>query len=412
MKLTKKFIERLTPKEISSKAWRNAGDEYSALYESRSLPNFLNMGKPLTDKDYIDELQKIIDLYPSFYPAYFDLGVRLLTSDMENATEILDTAFEMCYRIGSWDTISKDYDLVFDNLEKIYHEEFMVRYSLKLIEKFPNKAILYDYAAYGYNILNQDDKAIEYGLKAVEIEPKSTYFLNNLGLYYLSDKKFDEAEKYFNLSINANSEHENPKNNMIDLKKMKKLNLSLKEFYLLPIDNNQIEKYKTNDEWDEIEEYIDITNAQKLLIFHSYISENNQYKTHNYHSLLSTLQIFLKFVKSICDDPFIFENIVYFTVNFKAIIHKFIFKHGDVDDEILTEIFDSTLIFYGFLFDKNVISQKQLLEFQNISNSSKSEMFDKMHKYNKIRHDYTMSETKKESIREQLFDGDHEHPFL
>jgi len=42
----------------------------------------------------------------------------------------------------------------------------------------------------------------------------------------------------------------------------------------------------------------------------------------------------------------------------------------------------------------------------------KSELREKMHRYNNIRHDYTISEEEKEEIREKLFEGDHTWPFL
>jgi hypothetical protein len=105
------------------------------------------------------------------------MGVRLLSVNTDLAVETLDTAFEICVKIDSWSTISKVYDIFFDNLEKVFREEFVVRYALKLIGKFPDKAKLYDYAASAFNLLEENDKAIEYGMQAVRLEPKNTYFL-------------------------------------------------------------------------------------------------------------------------------------------------------------------------------------------------------------------------------------------
>ncbi|MBI4647712.1 MAG: hypothetical protein HY738_14270 [Bacteroidia bacterium] len=376
------------------------------------LPPQLRMGEPMTNKEFADALQYIIDVCPWFYPAYLDMGARLLSVNIDLATETLDTAFEICIKISSWDTISKDYDIVFDNFEKVFHEEFIVRYSLKLIEKFPDKAILYDFAAYGFNILSEHAKAIEYGMKAVAMEPKNTYFLNNLGIFYLSDKYYDDSEKYFNLSIKADPKHENPKNNLTDCKIMKKKNLSMNEYYMLPIDYLKIEKYENNEEWSELDDYVELQNQQKFLILHLTLTKQNQFKVHNFHSLFSTLRIFFNFVKSVSNDTFVWEDIDYFIRYFKAIMHKFIFKHGDVDDKILTEIYDSTLMYYRFLSDNKVIGQKQFAEFQELANSLKDELFDKMHKYNKVRHNPTVSEKKKEAIREELFEGDHDWMFI
>ena len=76
------------------------------------LPVALGRGCKLTgfflghDKTYVGimhthkeqdmkELQKIIDECPSFYPAYLDMGTRLLSENIEKATIILDTGFEI-----------------------------------------------------------------------------------------------------------------------------------------------------------------------------------------------------------------------------------------------------------------------------------------------------------------------------
>ena len=37
----------------------------------------------------------------------------------------------------------------------------------------------------------------------------------------------------------------------------------------------------------------------------------------------------------------------------------------------------------------------------------RDEMFTKMHRYNEIRHDYSISDEEKENIRNELFEGDH-----
>jgi tetratricopeptide (TPR) repeat protein len=43
------------------------------------------------------------------------------------------------------------------------------------------------------------------------------------------------------------------------------------------------------------------------------------------------------------------ENIFEIQQYFEPIMHKFIFKHGDIDDEIFDEIYNSLILFYDFL---------------------------------------------------------------
>ena len=153
-------------------------------------------------------------------------------------------------------------------------------------------------------------------------------------------------------------------------------------------------------------------NHQKLHVFHETLSQKYQFKVQNFNSLFSTLIPFFDFVKSVSNETFVWEDIDYLCRYFKPIMHKFIFKHGDLDDEILTEVFDSTLLYYRFLFDNMVITQNQFAAFKELTSSLKDELFDKMHRYNKIRHNPDVSEMRKEKIREKLFEDDHVWPFI
>ena len=230
------------PKNIkATKAWKEAVEYYSALYAENMLPPQFRIGPPRSAGSIIEELQEIIDGCPYFYPAHIDLGTRLLSENIDKATEILDTGFEIGVKTDSWDTISKVHDAFVENAENVFHEEFVVKYTLKLIETFPDKAVLYDTLAYALATLGEQDKAIEYGKKAVALAPNNSYFLNNLGMYYLSKKCYDDAAKYFIAAIKAKPDHENPKTNLADCKKMKEQNLSSKEYYLRPADYEKIE---------------------------------------------------------------------------------------------------------------------------------------------------------------------------
>ena len=106
------------------------------------------------------------------------------------------------------------------------------------------------------------------------------------------------------------------------------------------------------------------------------------------------------------------EYIDFIHDNFKPIMHKFIFKFGDIDSGIMNEIYDGLLYYFGFLSDKGVIYKKDFNKFKKYILSIKDELFEKMHRYNKIRHNDSYSEEEKEKIREELFDGDHSWEFL
>ncbi|MBA7712823.1 hypothetical protein ES703_121813 [subsurface metagenome] len=137
------------------------------------------------------------------------------------------------------------------------------------------------------------------------------------------------------------------------------------------------------------------------------------YSPHQISNLRITLHLFLSFVDDVLHEGmFLYDNLSRISINFKPIMHKFIFKHKDVDDKIFNDIYMSLAAFYGFLSHAKLLDKEYYEEFVNEIEGMKSELREKMHRYNKIRHDYSVSEEEKEKIREELFEGDHSWPFL
>ncbi|MGM0530350.1 MAG: hypothetical protein ACQER7_03250, partial [Bacteroidota bacterium] len=159
--------------------------------------------------------------------------------------------------------------------------------------------------------------------------------------------------------------------------------------------------------WEEVDKLIADINFQRKLMFQLLTAPDHMYKDYPHPRLFSTLEPFFQFVSSLNQSYHLNEDIDFFSDHFRAIIHKFIFKHADVDEEILQEIFDGILLFYGFLSEHEVIDKNKFLDFKEEISGMKSEMFRKMDRYNEIRHDYSISDEEKENIRDELFEGDH-----
>lgn len=98
--------------------------------------------------------------------------------------------------------------------------------------------------------------------------------------------------------------------------------------------------------------------------------------------------------------------------NFKPIMHKFIFKFGDVDRETLENVFEALTAYYGFLASRRIVDAAEFKNFVRAILSVKGELIGKMEQYNAIRHDETMREEQKEVLREELFEGDHAWPHI
>ena len=153
-------------------------------------------------------------------------------------------------------------------------------------------------------------------------------------------------------------------------------------------------------------------NGSRMVAFKKFLLDEGDYLPHQILNFALTLELFFSFVKDILHDDFLFDDLVTIYIHFKPIMHKFIFKHKDVDDEIFEHIYISLIAFYDFLSRYKLLDRSDYKEFVRDIKNMKSELREKMHRYNNIRHDYTISEEEKEEIREELFEGDHTWPFL
>ncbi len=127
----------------------------------------------------------------------------------------------------------------------------------------------------------------------------------------------------------------------------------------------------------------------------------------------STLHSFFDFVSRIdSDGMFLNEDVGYIKRYFKPIMHKFIYKFGDVDREMMDNLFESLQAYYGFLATRRIVDDLEFTDLQKTILKMKDELLDKMNQYNAVRHDSTVSEKKKEKLREKLFEGDHAWPHI
>jgi hypothetical protein len=104
----------------------------------------------------------------------------------------------------------------------------------------------------------------------------------------------------------------------------------------------------------------------------------------------------MKFIWDLHDSTFFFyEDVITIRGEFVSIMHSFILKTSDIDEEILND---------------EVIPGYE--ELENVMREAKPKLVKKMLRYNEIRHDENYSEDAKEEIREELFGDTYFLPFL
>ena len=69
----------------------------------------------------------------------------------------------------------------------------------------------------------------------------------------------------------------------------------------------------------------------------------------------------------------------------------------------MVDIYMLLIAFYDFLSRYKLLDRSDCKEFVRDIKNMKSKLREKMHRYNNIRHDYTISEKEKEEIYELLY---------
>ncbi|KAF5428967.1 hypothetical protein C5S39_10010 [Candidatus Methanophagaceae archaeon] len=93
-------------------------------------------------------------------------------------------------------------------------------------------------------------------------------------------------------------------------------------------------------------------------------------------------------------------------------MHKFIFKTGDIDNEIFDGVWVAVSEFYKFLSKHKLVEKAEFKELEKEMKNLKPELRKKMLRYNEVRHNDDYTEEERERIREELFEGDQAWPIL
>ncbi|MBN2320347.1 MAG: hypothetical protein JXR49_14790 [Acidobacteria bacterium] len=74
---------------------------------------------------------------------------------------------------------------------------------------------------------------------------------------------------------------------------------------------------------------------------------------------------------------------------------------------MMEEVWESLQAYYGFLAGRRIVDTADFKSLQETIRKTKEEFLDKMEQYNAIRHNDSLSEKRKEQIRQKLFGDDH-----
>ena len=406
----KRRVEKISIE--NTKAWKTAEWEYAEIAARNMMPSFLSA--PLTGQEMIKSFMDIINDCPEFYPALLEVGYRILKEGNEKAgKKYIDKGLQSMKKHGNKEDLITSYYDTCDFLEKQFLFEMAIEYYTKLEKIEKNKAKVYDCLSYCHVYLDDFDKAFQIQKKALELCDTNNKFFSNMGWVELLQGNVGAAKKMLDKSLKLDPNDEVTKGNYEMLKIMQK-NKDLKNWEMVLLkkkDYEYLDKLEDEDDMEEYQRQIIIDNQNKLNAFKFDLLRNPKYTYKEKFDIWFTIGYILNFIEGICEDSFFsYDDIDTVEFDFKSIIHRFIIKTGDIDEEIVDDVYTSLFEFYRFLAKHKVVSGYKSLKRKMLG--SKEELMDKMIQYNNIRHNDEYTKEEKNEFREEIFGSDGFWPFL
>lgn len=395
----------------NTKSWQIADWKYSGQIAQDMMPL---LGAPLLGEEKIDSLKEILKDCSQYYPALIELGYRYIKEGKDKiGKESIDKGLQSLKRHFSKKNLIDAYYHLCQFLEKHLRFKMAIEYYNQLMELEKDKAKMYDYISYCYSYLGDMEKAFESQQKALDLCDSNHRFYSNMGWIEIIRGNLDAAKTLLEKSLELNQKDEIALNNYEVCKLMlKSKQLKNWEAYLLrKIDYEYLEKLEDEDDMEEYEEQGRLYNHDKIGAFKFDLMRNPNYTLAEKYDILFILNHILDFIWNLHGSTFFFYNDISGVRDYlKPIMHKFIFKTGDIDEKVFNDIYTALLEFYKFLTKRKVVSGYKWLENKMVK--LKPELMKKMARYNEIRHSDEYTEEEKDEIREELFEGDASWPFL
>ena len=394
----------------NTKAWETAKWKYEGLNTHTMIPLF---GKQLSLEEIIERLEMILKECPQFYPALLDLALRRLALGGERLVEQqIEEGFNLMLELSESEHIDGELDIFLDNLEKLWRFDLSKYYLDILIERYPQNALFHDSLAHATARIGDVAGALPHIEKAVQLEPDNHHFKSNQGWLYLMAGNLKEADEALESALFLNTDDEVVKGNFEIHKYLSKHGGNYFDYLLRPVEEERLERLKDEEDWEEMDRMCDSYNNCRFEAMAQYFLQENKDEIPRLADILATLREFFRFVRKVDQDEYLNEDLDFIYEYFKPIMHKFIFKFGDIDHKMIEEIYEALLGYYEFLACKGLVSTKKFKRFRKKILGMKKELIGKIQRYNAIRHNKDMDEGEKEAIRDNLFEGDHSWPFL
>jgi tetratricopeptide (TPR) repeat protein len=394
-----------------TKAWKAAEWDYCALQADLQMgPVF---GAP-SQEEIVNRLGGIARRCPQFYPAILELGLHQLARKGDPASvRTVEKGFCLMIELTGPEHSAEEIDGVVENLERLRRFDVSRRLLEVLGERHRLSAALHDSLAHAAARLGDLDAAQRHVKEALLLEPSSKDFWSNKGWYHLMGGELEEAGTALAQALRLKPKDPVAAASLKIREYLGKHGGTYWDYLERPLEREKIDRWADQEKWDQATSLCDVFNEDRIEAFAQSTFLKGGKDRSRLPDLLATLRSFFRFVPQLDSSGiFLNEDIGFVHRKFKPIMHKFIFKFGDVDREMMEDVFEALQAYYGFLASRRIVDAAEFNLFAETILKTKGELLDKMERYNAVRHDATVSESKKEKIREKLFEGDHFWPHI
>jgi hypothetical protein len=409
-----KSKENVTKKKKGTRKsaqWNRAELDYAGLYAMSIVP-FLS--DPPAPKTFIRRLEAIVRDCPEFWPAAVDLCIRKLAlGDEAGGKRLIEEGFPMLLKRADPEELEEAVASVIENLENVWRYDIIRTLLEPLVKRCPGSSKFRDSLAHAAVRMGDNDSALLHITEALKIAPDDGNLWSNKGWILLIAGNIAEAHDALKKAREIAPGNDVAKGNLDIYRYLKKNGGNYSKYLLRPLDWNLIRKLECDEKYDKLDEVCgEINLCRREAMAQAFLLEGGR-KRALLPGLLSTLKAFFGFVRRINNEGlFLEEDVSYIHIHFKPIMHKFIFKFKDIDQELFDELYESLFIYYDFLATHRLVNARDVKDFKKDALGMKAELNKKMLRYNAVRKDEKMSEGEKERVRYELFEGDHDWPTL
>ncbi len=391
-------------------AWKAAEWRYSSIHAALAVPF---PGLERSSDEIVGEFQEIVDECPEFYPAVLELGLRRMAGGADrSAAEQIETGLRLMLEVGDPLHIEEEAAALYDNLEDLWRFD-LCKYCLEiLVKRFPDNALFWDYLGNATAHLGEVETALRHSAKATALEPDNAHFRCNHGLFHLMAGNASDAEIHLSTAIRLDPDNAVAKDNLEVQKYLAQHGGTFSDYLVRPVDREEIERLSEDDDLETLDRLCASYSFDRLQALGRNLAagENSRGRCSD---IIRTLKTYFDFVDRVSNTAgYLYEDIGHLQRHFNAIMHKFIFKFADVDRQMIEDVCESLLEYYGFLAREGLVSPSELKRFRGMVRRNRKGLIEKMERYNEIRHDDELGEEEKDAIREELFEGDHVWPHL